>query len=111
MSCFLDEVRENVEFRELLKKNPSMAVALFLNFASRYEKEWADFLEERDTKRQQYRFTKYSCTKDFTFREIACYPPMVGEWLKFLNKGNESDKVFVKNWLKQHPEYWVVDSL
>lgn len=108
---FLDEVRNHPKFREFMKKDPVAGRAMFMYYANCFEKDWVGFIEERNRLRTAFRFQSDAYSDNKTFRQVATYPPVVGYWIKFLNGGNESSKVFHTKYIKKHPEYWVVDKL
>ncbi len=111
MSSFLSEVREHPKFKEFLHKDPMAANSMFKFYADSFEKEWPDFIEERDKLRQALRFQSDAYSKTKTQRQVAVLPPIASYWIKFLNDGSEPSKEFFTKWLKSHKEYWIVDKL
>ena len=111
MSNFLTEVREHPRFREFLKKDPVAGKAMFLYYAGCFERDWPGFIEERDKLRQAVRFQSDAYSEKKTFRQVATYPPIVSEWIKFLNFGGEPSKEFHKKFIEKHKEYWIVDKI
>ena len=104
MSTFLDEIRQNPVMQAEMRDNPEHGAALLAYFTKAYAQEWNDFISERD--RLRHMGAQVGMGK-LDVRQVACFPPFIGQWLKFINVGNIPEKDFLRKFLREHPVFWV----
>ena len=104
MSTFLDEIKEHPVMKDLHRTDPATAQAYVTMFTKAYNLEWNDFIEERD--RLRYINEQPGMAKS-DFKQVACLPPFMNSWFRFINVGHEPSKDFLRAFIKTHPVFWV----
>ena len=89
-----------------MKKDPANGTATLNFFIRAYKNEWKDFIEERDRMRL---VVADPGAKKSDFRQIAGFPPFIIPWLKFINVGQEPTNEFKRQFIKDHPVFWMTE--
>lgn len=99
----LNEIMNDSRFKDLQKREPMQAFALYTAIKQGIEREWNDFVRVRDFEREQLRLGTAK-----NGRVVAHLPQSVMLWINFIKEYDPSPKTVLKNFLIKHPDSCVL---